>query len=60
MSWDELASIEADRRAEVDRETTERPVACPNDGEPLQHDPVLGGFRCKFDGWHWPTNARVL
>lgn len=58
MSWEQLASIEEDRRLEVEREKTEPPVACPIDGEPLAHDPRTGGLRCKFDGWAWPQDAR--
>ena len=26
------------------------PVACPNDGEPLERDP-RGKLRCAYDGW---------
>ena len=58
MTWDQLISIEKDRREEIDREKTEPPTACPNDGEPLIHDP-RGGLRCRFDGWRYPGDARL-
>ncbi len=57
MSWEQLAVIEADRQAEVDQEKTGVPVACPNDGTPLQTAPG-GILHCPFDGWQWPRDAQ--
>jgi hypothetical protein len=50
VSWDQLRSILAEQKAAVQAEQRIGPVACPNDGEPLQTGP--GGVRfCPFDGW---------
>lgn len=56
MSWEELQAIERDQIDSIRDELAEPPSACPNDGEPLRADPVRGGLRCPFDGWHWPTD----
>ncbi len=50
MSWTELQAIVDDAEAEALRD--DPPVACPNDGEPLEsgQDNVL---HCPFDGWIW-------
>lgn len=32
------------------------PLACPNDGEPLQPGPGDGTFFCKYDGWSYPRD----
>lgn len=48
-SWWGLLSI-YEANAEYAREEREAPVACPNDGEPLQRDPS-GKLRCHYDGW---------
>ncbi len=55
MAWEELAAVLQERRDEIDREKTDPPLACPNDGTPLKADPN-GGLRCPFDGWHYPTD----
>jgi len=49
MSWEQLLSIRAEQ-IEAARESTAPPVACPNDGEPLQAGPH-GELFCPFDGW---------
>lgn len=52
MAWEELLSIqEAASREQVARDSTP-PVACPNDGEPLDENRD-GVLHCKFDGWTW-------
>jgi hypothetical protein len=49
---DDLRSIIDEARAEAQRAQNEPPVACPNDGEPLEHGPS-GELHCPFDGWTW-------
>lgn len=40
--------------AQLAREERERiPVACPNDGTPLEEAPD-GTLHCKHDGWTYP------
>jgi len=51
MSWEQLGSIYESAREEQASIDSTAPVACPNDGEPLEErDGVL---HCKFDGWAW-------
>ena len=57
MSWEQLQAVEEERRLEIEQDLADPPVACPNDGEPLLADPRRGGLRCRFDGWHWPTDG---
>lgn len=52
MSWDQLLAIGRDNAAERRLERREPPVACPNDGEPLESGP-RGELHCRFDGWIW-------
>jgi hypothetical protein len=50
VSWYSLLAIyqeAADIRRELE---TRPPLACPNDGEPLESGPD-GSLHCKFDGW---------
>ena len=58
MSWQQLASIlHAD--AELRREELRRPpLACPNDGTPLQPAPASaeGSLYCPHDGWQYPRD----
>lgn len=49
MSWEQLLAIR-EEQIELIREAEADPVACPNDGEPLQSGPD-GQLFCKFDGW---------
>lgn len=58
MSWEQLADIVAEARAERRREQTEPPVACPNDGEPLLAD-AYGHLRCRFDGYEYPRDGKL-
>ncbi len=55
MSWEQLAVIEKERQTEAAELVA--PVACPNDGTPLQAGPG-GVLHCPFDGWQWPRDAR--
>lgn len=50
MSWEQLEAILKDARQTRAEEAAAEPVACPNDGEPLQRDPS-GRLRCPYDGW---------
>jgi len=49
MSWNQLLNIFRERRP-----APCPPVACPNDGEPLEQGPD-GRLHCPFDGWTWPN-----
>ncbi len=50
--WWTLRSVSDENRewAEQDRQERDRPLSCPNDGEPLTED-VDGRLHCHFDGW---------
>lgn len=51
-SWWSLVET-AQLASELRREWTDRPpVACPNDGEPLEQGKG-GVLHCRFDGWTW-------
>ena len=55
MSWEQLLTIAA-RNAELRREELSRPpLACPNDGTPLQPGPGNVLF-CNHDGWQYPRD----
>ncbi|MEU0465023.1 hypothetical protein ABZ215_13550 [Amycolatopsis sp. NPDC006131] len=48
--WYGLLAIAQEAAAERAAEKAQPPVACPNDGEPLQTGPD-GRLHCPFDGW---------
>lgn len=50
--WYDLQAILDEQRQELIASREDPPVACPNDGEPLQ---TLddGRLWCPFDGWIW-------
>lgn len=50
--WYGLWAIGRDNWEQLQRERREPPVACPNDGEPLEEGP-RGELHCRFDGWIW-------
>ena len=52
MSWEQLLDIAREAALERERASSEPPVACPNDGEPLEKGPG-GVLHCRFDGWTW-------
>lgn len=54
MTWQQLLDIRAEAREEYAVEQITAPVACPNDGEPLQSTPDGAGLYCPFDGYRWP------
>ena len=51
MSWAQLQAIAQEAREEALRQQTEPPVACPQDGEPLEYHPGKGVLHCRFCGW---------
>lgn len=55
-SWYQLLSILREGAIDDQRQRAQRPYACPNDGEPLKHDPK-GQLFCPYDGWRWPQDA---
>lgn len=52
MSWYQMLEILAVNADEVNAFETQPPVACPNDGWPLESGPN-GELHCVFDGWIW-------
>jgi hypothetical protein len=48
-SWYSLLDITREAASIRAAEQSRRPVACPNDGQPLES--VRGVLHCKFDGW---------
>lgn len=52
MSWDQLLDIYRENVEEYESSRNEEPVACPNDGQPLETNED-GVLHCKFDGWVW-------
>ena len=58
MSWWALDSVLKDQAATADYYRSVPPVACPNDGEPLQIGPPSepGILYCRFDGWQYPRD----
>lgn len=50
MSWYQLLSIYQEAAAERQYEAATYPIACPNDGEPLQTAPDGQKF-CPYDGY---------
>ncbi len=59
MAWETLLATVKEARAEYRAERTNPPVACPNDGEPLNAAP-RGRLHCPFDGWTWPDDPNPL
>ncbi|HXS17718.1 MAG TPA: hypothetical protein VN764_11045, partial [Polyangiaceae bacterium] len=49
ISWEQLRDIEQ-VNGEYARDERQAPVACPNDGEPLEDGPD-GELHCRYDGW---------
>lgn len=48
MGWYQLLSISKEARQLREDERRAGPVACPNDGEPLQYNPVRGILFCPW------------
>jgi hypothetical protein len=55
VAWEQLLSIRDEAMAYKRDELTNPPVACPNDGEPLDAG-RNGVLHCPFDGWEWPRD----
>lgn len=53
-SWWQLESVRRTNLQNAEMERRAGPIACPNDGEPLQFDPRTGKKRCPYDGWIQP------
>lgn len=49
MSWESLLAVQQEARQMAAEDAARRPVACPNDGEPLRDS--ARGLYCPFDGW---------
>lgn len=61
MSWWQLIDIKKQAQQEFDFWANMRPMACPNDGEPLRRSPSSqtgSGVElyCPFDGWSYPRD----
>lgn len=54
-SWWQLEAIARTNRENARQERLAGPLACPNDGEPLQWDPRSHRRRCPYDGWISPV-----
>lgn len=52
MAWETLLSIKREAAALAAEQANRPPVACPNDGEPLEQGPG-GVLHCRFDGFTW-------
>lgn len=55
MSWEQLLSIRAAAAEDLRAELDTPPVACPNDGTPLETGPG-GVLHCIADGYTWPDS----
>lgn len=53
MAWEQLLSIFKEAEFWNRAEKNTPPVACPNDGEPLESTND-GKLHCPFDGYMWP------
>ena len=58
MGWEQLKAIYDEGRLIRRAEEQAPPVACPNDGEPLEEGPG-GTLHCPFDGWKWDGSYPV-
>lgn len=55
MSWDQLLDVFKVDAEERSLQASQPPVACPNDGYPLEEGPA-GTLHCPFDGWTYPND----
>jgi hypothetical protein len=58
MSWEQYGDILRFNADERERERTEQPTDCSNDGTPLTQA-GNGKLHCPFNGWTWP-DKRIL
>lgn len=59
MSWEQMLSIYAEAVGYAEKERSDPPLACPNDGEPLRSGPN-GELFCPSDGYSWPRERRRI
>jgi len=55
VSWRGLINILRENAQVVQDEQRRPPLACPNDGEPLE-DAIMGTRHCRFDGFLYPDD----
>jgi hypothetical protein len=55
MSWYQLLDIYKQDQAWRQWYANQPPVACPNDGTPLEEGPG-GELFCRHDGWQYPRD----
>lgn len=60
MAWETLTSIYEEAAQYMRDERVQPPVACPFDGEPLLTTPDGKGLFCRFDGYEFPRDGRLL
>jgi len=53
--WYQILDIGREASQMMRDEQNRRPVACPNDGEPLENGPD-GTMHCRYDGWQYPRD----
>lgn len=59
VSWWQLDSVLKEQAEYAQYYRSQPPVACPNDGQPLEPGPPQepeGSLFCKFDGWTFPRD----
>lgn len=59
MAWEQLISIRDEAIAYARDERTMPPVACPNDGEPLDAG-RNGVLACPWGDYEYPRDRRVI
>ena len=52
MSWDELLAIFQENEANAEEDASARPVACPNDGTPLDEN-AEGVLNCPMGDYRF-------
>ncbi len=62
MSWYQLLGIINYAKREREFWSSQPPMACPRDGEPMRGAPAgsqqsLPDLHCRFDGFTWPRDG---
>lgn len=57
MSWEQLQQIGREAAEHARDEKTRPPVACPNDGQPLQAGRRGGEVHCPWGDYQWPRDG---
>jgi hypothetical protein len=62
MSWEQLRETAELNRQFRQEEMSKPPLACPNDGTPLEPSPPGSdsSLFCPHDGYRWPTDPNRL